>query len=138
MVQELRRVILSEEELRCALESFRRVAPTFLPPGTIETCAPTSGDELHVVINFTSDSASSKSEVKLSCAALLKPIIRFCIESNIMLPRDGKKSIMLTNSQVTLCISLDLNIDLAEHIKPLYMSQLADAGDATKASRVPA
>ncbi len=129
MVQDMRRIILSEEELVSAIESYRRMTPSFLPEGTVKTCAP-SDAHVSVTLQVPAGNSTNDVELKLSCADLLKPLIRFCLENNIILPRDGKKVALISQGQVILGITLDLNVDCSEFISPMRLSHLANLSPA--------
>lgn len=68
MVQDVRRVILSEEELISALDAYRRLHPEFLPEGTIDRCQCLETNDVQVSILGAS---AQNAITKLSCGTLL-------------------------------------------------------------------
>jgi hypothetical protein len=111
MVQELRQVILGKEEFISALESHSRMNVSFLPKGKI--VAFEILDMSTVMITVATDENAEGVRVIMKESKLLKPLIRFCLENNIMLPRDGHKSVLLTENNVTLCIALEVDTMMA-------------------------
>lgn len=109
MVQELRRIILDCNELTAALECYQRLANDFLPDTKILNCR-TSGEKTVEVKIQTLQADAEPTTIQLTPEDLLFPMIRFCIEGNIMLPRDGGKTVMIGEDKVALCIALNSNI----------------------------
>ena len=107
MVQELRRIILTKQELFSALECHRRMTPQFLPEGKIvdfETINETS-----MMITVETDPSVQEASVFFPDDKLIQALIRFCLENNIMLPLQGRKSVLVAQDNVSLCIDLDLD-----------------------------
>jgi len=111
MVKELRHIILSQDEFIPALEAHNRVTPNYLPSGKILRYECIDQDFIRVIIQIT----PSGQEVALivDSSKMLQALIRFCLENNIMLPRQGQKSVLIEDDRVSLCIALDLD-DLIE------------------------
>ena len=124
MVQDIRRIILSEEEITSAIESYRRMTKGFLPEGIISSCKACDEQNVSIMMKAADGNTANDVELKLSCADLLRPLVRFCLENNIMLPRDGKKTALISKNQIMLCITLDLDFDLTETAKPMSISHL--------------
>ena len=130
MVQDIRRIILSETELAAAIESYRRVTPDFLPTGTMKSCKPCDLQHIAVLVEVAAGNTVKDVELKLSCGDLLRPLIRFCLENNIMLPRDGKKAVMIANGLIALHVTLDLDVDCTELVNPMRTSHIAGMSPA--------
>jgi len=84
---------------------------TYLPKGKI--VAFEILDVTSVMVTVATDDSPEGVRVILNESKLLKPLIRFCLENNIMLPRDGHKSVLLTENNVTLCVALEVNTMIA-------------------------
>jgi hypothetical protein len=123
MVQEVRKIVLSLEEVQCAFEGYQRITPDFLPKGVIADCQ-TSDDGVVLTVEQAYGGALQNSQIVCKGLNVLKPIIRFCIENNIMLPRDGKKTIIVSKDSVTMHIELDLYTDLPSSLNPMRISHL--------------
>lgn len=110
MVQELRKIILTNEEVIFALESYRRVERNFLPDGKIIGCNQSKDGKIIVDVALNHQAGKSTS-FTFGIADLIKPLIRFCLENNIVLPIEGKKSVSFTDGALSLCIVLKLDTD---------------------------
>ena len=103
MPQEYRLITLSNEELGVALASHRRVNPDFLPPGVMTVFLVTAtGLEVTVA---GADGATQRSS--LDFAALAEPLITFCLDSNIKLPRAAEKRAVVSDGALALEMRLD-------------------------------
>ena len=122
MVQDLRNIVLSLDEVKSAFKCYQRVAPDYFPTEAIADCKVTE-EAVVVKLESIADSTLPPREHIFRGVEILKPLIRFCIENNIMLPRDGKKSVLLQDGKVILHIQLDLTTDMPAAIKPLQERQ---------------
>ncbi len=113
MVQEVRKIILNEDELRAAFERHR-VTPNFLPDGKIIGCKIAADDCVVVTLELPYGSRVQHSNFVFNAADVVNPLIRFCLENNIMLPKNGRKSFRVIDNQPCLQVELDLEIEI-EH-----------------------
>jgi hypothetical protein len=107
MPRERRQIALLNDELIEALRSYRRLEPTFLPRGEIVECTVAMDRSVVVRLEKLDRSMSKPVEVRLSPADLVEPLIRFCIENNIKLPRAGIKSVGFSDGELALCIRMN-------------------------------
>lgn len=121
MVQEYRRITLNQEELTCAVGSYSRMTPQFLPEGKIVSCIPNPDGSLSLVMDIPFGAVTKRTDFTLKGLDVLRPLIRFCIENNIMLPRNGQKSIVVENGMLSMCILLDLNVDVSECVAAMQL-----------------
>lgn len=121
MVQDIRNIVLSMDEILTAFEGYKRITPSFLPNAEILDC---KIKDKGVVLTTESnqDNVPKRQEVAYQGIDVLKPLIRFCIENNIMLPRDGKKSILYEESAIIMHVELDLSQDMPTVVSPMQMS----------------
>jgi hypothetical protein len=116
MVQEYRRIILDEDELRSAFEAYRRMRPQALPAGKITHCAASQHGAEAATVTLTIEPPDAghgpSTQHLLTEAAILEPVIRFCIENNIVLPRNGRKTVGVVGGKVSLCVALNLSLGL--------------------------
>ena len=61
-----------------------------------------------VIVSDEPNGADKK--ILLNDAKLLQPVIRYCLESNVMLPRSARKSVLITKENVSLCVAIDDNL----------------------------
>lgn len=115
-MQDIRNIIFSNEELLSAFDAYARKTPDFMLPGKLISCTPKSstenGSEVIVKVEQIFDGAPKIVETAYRGAGVLNPLILFCLENNIMLPRDGHKSFLVLDAQANLIIDLNLEFDL--------------------------
>jgi len=121
-MQDLRRIVFSNEELQWAFEAYARRMPEFLPTGKLLSCVPVgqAGTESAVRIIMLTDEGGEKKEAELIYRGtdVLQPLILFCLENNVMLPRDGRKAFLVVDASANLIIELNLEFDLAYEEAP--------------------
>jgi hypothetical protein len=103
MPQEYRLITLSNEELAIALASHRRTNPEFLPPGAMTVFLVTATG-LEVTIAGADGATQRRS---LDFGALTEPLITFCLDSNIKLPRAAEKRAVVSEGALALEMRLD-------------------------------
>lgn len=120
MVQEYRKIMLSDEEVISAFEGYRRITPNFMPNGKILSCALSSEGTLQLSLQ----GAPSSDIATFTLTQALNPIIRFCIENNIILPKNGHKHISTVRDIPEVLLSLDVAIDITAPLIPMLASHL--------------
>lgn len=107
MVEEIRRIMFTQEELVTAFDSYRRATPGFLPAGQIVSCTPSD----HAIsVALKTDTASPTLDYTFKGSEAIRPLIRFCLENNIMMPRAGQKSLYVRNGAASLYVVYNLNV----------------------------
>jgi hypothetical protein len=107
MVREVRGIMLSLDEVQNAFVCYQRMTPHFLPHSLIKGCkTETDGVTLMVETASGGNSTQRSSELTLRGIDVLRPLIRYCIENNIMLPREGRKSVLIKKDLIALHIEL--------------------------------
>ncbi len=106
MVQDIRRVTLNTDELVQALNAYRTVAGNFLPAGAIDGFDVIDASSINVTL--IPKGSTDKKQVVVTDSLLVPVMIRFCIENNIMLPKQGQKSALVAQGGISLCITLDV------------------------------
>jgi hypothetical protein len=123
MVQDIRNVILSLDEVHSAFVCYQRISPGFLPRDTIAGCR-TGENAVILTVDIAAGTTRQRGELTFKGIDVLKPLIRFCIENNIMLPRDGRKSIIIEPDRIMLHIELDLDAEMPASLSPLQMNNI--------------
>ena len=118
MVQEYRKIILSTDELIMALEIYRKIAPTFIPDGKVIRCSALEYGAVKIILESGEGEKKQQIPLTLQGADVLKPVIGFCIENKIMLPKAGRKSIEVQKGSVALRIELSLQVGFPERLVP--------------------
>ncbi len=108
MVLEVRKIMLSKGELAMALNAYRRLYPEYLPGGKITRCSVICNTE--IAIEMEIERAHTElviSKLSLKPVKLTEPMIHFCIDNRIMLPRRGKKSGIIAKGLPALFVELE-------------------------------
>jgi hypothetical protein len=107
MVEEVRRIILTKDELLIALDAYRRVKSDFLPAGRMLQCKQ-AGDGVFVVsVELTYGSTKQMLEFSFKQNDLLDPVVKFCMANNIVLPLDSKKCMTVEGEKFVLLIHMN-------------------------------
>ncbi len=123
-MQDLRRVSFSKEELLCAFEAYSRKTPGFLPEGLLLNCTPRLTTEEGCSISATINTPSGNKELVFRDTEVLQVLILFCIENNVMLPRDGQKLFVVMDAHACLLVELNLDLDLG--LDPMTTEDIAN------------
>jgi hypothetical protein len=124
MVQEIRKMIFSSGELLSAFDAYGRTNSKFLPGGKLIACAPVDEDGVRLKIAMQYGSSTHEVEFVYRGVDVLRPLVLFCIENNVMLPRDGKKGFSIVEGQAVLTIELNLDLDLSATTLPMLSEHI--------------
>jgi hypothetical protein len=108
MPREIRQIILSKEEFAGAIKSYRRTAQDALPHGDIDCYRVTPAGSIQLNMKTYYGGGQQNITIDLSSAHIIEILIRFCIENNIMIPKNSKKSYQVQGSEVLLVITMDM------------------------------
>ncbi len=111
MVHEVRRIILTPDELISAFEGYNRITPGFLPEGKIMNCVP-EDIGVRVTVKRHVGDREVMTDVVVRSGDAVKPLIRFCLENNIMMPKNGQKSFYVKDGSASLYISLHIDLEV--------------------------
>ena len=109
MVQECRKISFSMDEVRSALERYQTIAPDFMPEGPAVRCSVLTYGGISVIAG--KDGSFAQKKYVLTGAELLKPMIGFCIDHKIMLPREAQKAIEFQKDTVVLRIDFTFTVN---------------------------
>lgn len=112
MVQEVRRIMFSNDELIAAYESHARMSSGFLPEGTIINCKPQNG----CVLVTISGPSGHVSDLLFHEPEAIRPLIRYCLEHNILLPKGGQKSLFCKDGCASLYIVYSPEMEVLHRI----------------------
>lgn len=114
MPREIRTIIFSEPELYGALDSFRRVRRDLLPPGTLSEIMPEKAGNITIGIEMKFGPNVRSDRFILEHEFLVEAMARFCIETNIIVPRAGSKKVYKADKEWVLEIRLKAS-EMAHH-----------------------
>lgn len=119
MVQEIRDIILSLDEVLLAFDGYHRITPGFLPKDSVIIGCKTLDGAVVLSAIVIDGSLREQKELMFKGVDVLRPLIRFCIENNVMLPRDGKKSILIDHDKIRIHIELILGLEMPAALSPM-------------------
>ncbi len=136
MVQEIRQIMLTEDELVHAIEAYRKVVPGFLPPGKITHCLFADEETVTVSIETPCNDGVKPVTFILQGFDIVEALITFCIQRNIPLPREGKKSANIKAKAASLWVTVNLNTETPAWVAPMQQTHLTSLVEASPADIV--
>ena len=114
---ERRQIMLSESELLHAIQSYRRVRPSFLPNGDVNGLVLEPGTEkssIRLAIGVTMMYGQTRQTIQIEPkdTDIVELLIRCCLENNIPIPRAGRKSAAVVDGMLTLLIYSEVETEL--------------------------
>ena len=106
MPREIRTIILNDAELTGAIDSFRRVRKDLLPPGTVHGIEAQPNGDILIAIEMKFGPNVRNDSFILDQQYVVEAFVRFCIETNVIIPRGGTKKILRTEKEWILEIRL--------------------------------
>jgi hypothetical protein len=108
MPREIRQIILTKEELVGAINSYKRTSPEALPQGDVLSYAvnPNGGLKLRMKIYY--GASGQQIEIDLDERHVIQILVKFCLENNIMLPRNSSRSYKVINEEFVLIIKINM------------------------------
>jgi hypothetical protein len=110
MPHEHRFIIFSPDEVVQALSSFRRNNADAIPPGRIVGCAP-DGNGVTVTVEVGRVGGSERRPSPLTKDQLRDALVKFCIETNVKLPRAVEKRLNYSKGRYLIEMKFD-SVDL--------------------------
>lgn len=111
---ELRRIILSTDELERAVNSYRRITNELLPDGDVDTISVNPDGTLQITVNMSYSTPSKRADFDINTDHVRDMLIRFCLENNIPIPRNGEKKPLEHEGRLVLQVRIsDLEQDAA-------------------------
>ncbi|MDP2496948.1 MAG: hypothetical protein Q8W44_03045 [Candidatus Palauibacterales bacterium] len=104
MPREERKLRFSEDELRAALEEFRRAHPENMPDGPVSPDGFESGERLQLRLASQEDGSSSAT---LSAEEVAVALMLYCNTKGIPLPRDSEKKLEVGDEGPVLILTLE-------------------------------
>ena len=127
---ELRRIILSADELDRAISSYRRITDGFLPDGDVDSTKVNQDGTLCITVNMSYSAPPKHADFDINAEHTRGILIRFCLENNIPIPRNGEKISLESNGRLVLQVRLS---DLESETAPLEKKASAPGKTSEKA-----
>jgi hypothetical protein len=108
MPHEIRQIILSKDEFIGAIKSYKRTSDDALPRCDVVEYSVIGNGALHLHMKTHYGDSEQHLEIDLDGSHVLKILMRFCVENNIVLPPKAKKSYSQMNEDVCLMMKMNL------------------------------
>lgn len=108
MPREIRQIILSRDEFFGAIKSYKRTAQDALPNGDIASYGIDPRGILQLNMKTYYGGNQQKIVIDLDVSHVIQILVRFCLENNIVLPINSKKSYKVQNDEFILMIKMDM------------------------------
>ncbi len=115
-MHEIRRIIFSKGELFSAFASYAKANPDFLPQGKLLHCAPIGRvgieSKVRAKVETIPNDPSKEIDVIFYGENVVEPLVHYCKENGIALPRAGRKTFIVVESETNLVVESNLDLDL--------------------------
>ena len=103
---ELRHISFSKDALVMAVKLYYAATKKALPSGVVEGCEIVATPDTEVEITIRDDAASQLQKVQISAEIIGAAMINYCRKVNVPLPRDGKKSLLVSGDNLVLVVNV--------------------------------
>jgi len=103
---ELRHISFSKDALVMAVKLYYAASKKPLPPGVVEGCEIIATPDTHVEITIREDSSGQVHKVPVPAEQIGAAMINYCRKVNVPLPRDGKKSLLVSGDNLVLVVNV--------------------------------
>ena len=103
---ELRHISFSKDALVMAVKLYYASTKKSLPSGVVEGCEIVAAPDTHVEITIRDDADGQLQKVPVPAETIGAAMINYCRKVNVPLPRDGKKSLLVSGDNLVLVVSV--------------------------------
>jgi hypothetical protein len=103
---ELRHISFSKDALVMAVKLYYAATKKALPSGVVEGCEIVATPDTEVEITIRDDAAGQLQKVQISAEIIGAAMINYCRKVNVPLPRDGKKSLLVSGDNLVLVVNV--------------------------------
>ena len=103
---ELRHISFSKDALVMAVKLYYAASKKPLPPGVVEACEIIATPDTHVEISIRDDSTGTLNKVPVPAEQIGAAMINYCRKVSVPLPRDGKKSLLVSGDNLVLVVNV--------------------------------
>lgn len=107
MPLELRQIIFLPDDLICALSSKNRMSEPKLYDGELVGYRAKPGPQVFATVKAANGNGDTV-DVQIANDVVLDALLRFCMENNITLPQQAKKTVVVHHDYVVLEMGFDL------------------------------
>jgi hypothetical protein len=103
---ELRHISFSKDALVMAVKLYYAATKKSLPSGVVEGCEIVAAPDTQVEITIRDDGSGQLQKVQISAEIIGAAMINYCRKVNVPLPRDGKKSLLVSGDNLVLVVNV--------------------------------
>ena len=103
---ELRHISFSKDALVMAVKLYYAATKKSLPSGVVEGCEIVATPDTEVEITIRDDAAGQLQKVRIPAEIIGAAMINYCRKVNVPLPRDGKKSLLVSGDNLVLVVNV--------------------------------
>ena len=103
---ELRHISFSKDALVMAVKLYYAATKKSLPSGVVEGCEIVAAPDTQVEITIRDDSSGQLNKVQISAEIIGAAMINYCRKVNVPLPREGKKSLLVSGDNLVLVVNV--------------------------------
>jgi hypothetical protein len=103
---ELRHISFSKDALVMAVKLYYASTKKSLPSGVVEACEIVSAPDTHVEISIRDDASGQVQKYPVPAETIGAAMINYCRKVNVPLPRDGKKSLLVSGDNLVLVVNV--------------------------------
>lgn len=103
---ELRHISFSKDALVMAMKLYFAASKKPLPPGVVEGCDIIAAPDTQVEITIRDDASGNLNKVPVSAETIGAAMIHYCRKVSVPLPRDGKKSLLVSGDNLVLVVNV--------------------------------
>ncbi|HKP25568.1 MAG TPA: hypothetical protein VJV39_17000 [Dongiaceae bacterium] len=103
---ELRHISFSKDALVMAVKLYYAATKKSLPSGVVEGCEIVATPDTHLEITIRDDAGGQLQKIPISAEIIGAAMINYCRKVNVPLPRDGKKSLLVSGDNLVLVVNV--------------------------------
>jgi hypothetical protein len=103
---ELRHISFSKDALVMAVKLYYAATKKSLPSGVVEGCDIVAAPDTRVEITIRNDAAGELQKIPISAEIIGAAMINYCRKVSVPLPRDGKKSLLVSGDNLVLVVNV--------------------------------
>ena len=103
---ELRHISFSKDALVMAVKLYYAATKKSLPSGVVEGCEIVAAPDTQVEITIRDDANGQLQKIPISAEIIGAAMINYCRKVNVPLPRDGKKSLLVSGDNLVLVVNV--------------------------------
>jgi hypothetical protein len=103
---ELRHISFSKDALVMAVKLYYAATKKPLPSGVVEGCEIVASPDTQIEISIRDDASGQIQKVPISAEIIGAAMINYCRKVSVPLPRDGKKSLLVSGDNLVLVVNV--------------------------------